>query len=293
MMPRTPALMSGGLSATMVLAMALVMALGWPAPAWAHKPSDSHLLLQTAPEQPQETGEAQVQVRVQWDLALRDLDDELGLDADGDGQLTWGELRRRWPELVAWAPTQLQARSALGACQHTPANTASPTAPTLNERSDGRYASLSWTLACPARAGQPLGSLTVDYRFMARSDASHRGLVRLQDSGRQQFVAMGPNRPQHRFEGLQAMPPAHLQQAAAQPESPDPTNQANHANQALKSATPHTPEAVPTATQDTPWQQVSRMVVEGVHHIAGGLDHILFLLTLLVVAVWRRTPGGA
>jgi hypothetical protein len=29
-------------------------------------------------------------------------------------------------------------------------------------------------------------------------------------------------------------------------------------------------------------------VIEGMHHIAVGLDHVLFLVTLLLVAVWRR-----
>ena len=34
-------------------------------------------------------------VRVEVEMPLRDLDDVLGLDADNDGLLTWGELRRR------------------------------------------------------------------------------------------------------------------------------------------------------------------------------------------------------
>jgi hypothetical protein len=33
-------------------------------------------------------------------------------------------------------------------------------------------------------------------------------------------------------------------------------------------------------------------VAEGMRHIAGGLDHVLFLVTLLMVAVWRRTDAG-
>ena len=33
-------------------------------------------------------------------------------------------------------------------------------------------------------------------------------------------------------------------------------------------------------------------VAEGMHHIAIGLDHILFLVTLLMVTVWRREGGG-
>jgi hypothetical protein len=31
-----------------------------------------------------------------WDIALRDLDFALGLDADGDGEITWGECAPPW-----------------------------------------------------------------------------------------------------------------------------------------------------------------------------------------------------
>lgn len=41
-------------------------------------------------------------VRGQLELALRDLDDALGLDANDDGELTWGELRHRQGDLTAW-----------------------------------------------------------------------------------------------------------------------------------------------------------------------------------------------
>ena len=42
------------------------------------------------------------------EVALRDLDDALGLDANDDGELTWGELRQRETDLAAWLrPGQL------------------------------------------------------------------------------------------------------------------------------------------------------------------------------------------
>src|SRR5262249_32464956 len=37
----------------------------------------------------------------QLELAVRDLDLAYGLDADGDGNVTWGELRKREPELAS------------------------------------------------------------------------------------------------------------------------------------------------------------------------------------------------
>ena len=63
------------------VAAALVAA--YCVPAQAHKPSDSYLTL---------TARA-THIDVHWDVALRDLNNELGLDANDDGLLTWGEVR--------------------------------------------------------------------------------------------------------------------------------------------------------------------------------------------------------
>ena len=59
--------------------------------AWAHKASDSYLVVTAQ-------GAA---VAVQWDIAVRDIDFALGLDSDGNGEITWGELRTRKVDLSA------------------------------------------------------------------------------------------------------------------------------------------------------------------------------------------------
>ncbi len=56
--------------------------------AWAHKPSDSYLRLAA----PEPNGEG-LRMALRWDLALRDLDQTLPLDADGDRAIIWSELR--------------------------------------------------------------------------------------------------------------------------------------------------------------------------------------------------------
>jgi hypothetical protein len=53
--------------------------------ALAHKSSDSYLTVQAQGDQ----------VNVQWDIALRDIQFAIGLDANGDDQITWGELRQK------------------------------------------------------------------------------------------------------------------------------------------------------------------------------------------------------
>jgi hypothetical protein len=64
----------------------------WPAIAEAHKPSDSYLALSVQG----------TIVQGQWDIALRDLDFAIGLDADGDGEITWGEVKAKHLPPMRW-----------------------------------------------------------------------------------------------------------------------------------------------------------------------------------------------
>ena len=65
----------------------------WHCAAQADKFSDSYLLLKT-------TG---THVEGQWDIALRDLDLAVGLDQDGNGAITWDEVRARQSAIAAYA----------------------------------------------------------------------------------------------------------------------------------------------------------------------------------------------
>jgi len=60
------------------LLLSLVLGL-WAACAQAHKPSDSYLSLKVEGDS----------VQGRWDIALRDLDYAIGLDANDDGAITW------------------------------------------------------------------------------------------------------------------------------------------------------------------------------------------------------------
>jgi hypothetical protein len=72
----------------------------WVAPAHAHKPSDSYLALSVQGEH----------VSGQWDIALRDLDFAIGLDAAGTGEITWGEVKARHKEIAPFALPRLGIR---------------------------------------------------------------------------------------------------------------------------------------------------------------------------------------
>ena len=83
---------------TLLLLVALVLSGG----AAAHKPSDAYLTVER-------DGAA---LSGQWDIALRDLDNAIGLDANGDGDITWRELKSRHAQIAAYALQRL--RIALG-----------------------------------------------------------------------------------------------------------------------------------------------------------------------------------
>lgn len=149
-------------STRLVLAALAAVAALWlgPAPARAHAPSNARLSLQAEG--------ATVQQR--WDIALRDLDRVLPLDADDDGAITWGELRAAWPRIAALADAGLQLAAPAGACRPGPLD-----APRIDTHADGTYAVLERRWQCPADAGT--AGLTLSYRLFAGSDASHRGLL--------------------------------------------------------------------------------------------------------------------
>ena len=134
--------------------------LGLQTAAWAHKPSDSYLTLRAA------SGSTEVSVR--WDIALRDLDYVLNLDRNGDGEITWGEVRLRSDDITRLATSRLQLTSAGQACALA---TAAPLM--LDKHSDGTYAVLSLKAPCASLTG----ALKVNYSLLFDVDPTHRGLV--------------------------------------------------------------------------------------------------------------------
>ena len=79
-------------------AVILLFALLLPCAAAAHKASDGYLTV--------EHRGSSLDVRV--DLALRDLENAIGLDADGDGAITWGEVKTQHAAIAAYASSRLK-----------------------------------------------------------------------------------------------------------------------------------------------------------------------------------------
>jgi uncharacterized membrane protein YqjE len=197
--------------------------------ALAHKPSDAYLSLRV--------DGATIEQRL--DIALRDLDRDLLLDADDNGQLSWGEVRGRWAEIEGLAAAGVRVAVGGQICR-----VASRAEPQLDEHSDGRYVVLTKRLVCDG----PVRALSVDYSLFQRSDPTHRGIVRMVAGTSTQPAVLTPG------------------------------------NQAWVFATQLDPRATPPSFLG--------FVAEGVHHILSGIDHILFLLALLLPSVLVRGPNG-
>lgn len=154
-------------------ALFVLLVLALPAVAAAHKPSDSYLTLRLDGE-PAEG---------RWDIALRDLEHALGLDADHDGAITWGELRARHEAIAAYALGRLEVTRGAAACA------ARPLEQLVDRHSDGAYTVLRFALDCPEDAGP----WSVGYRLFFDLDPTHRGLLRIADTGA--GAVLSPERP--------------------------------------------------------------------------------------------------
>lgn len=145
--------------------MAGALALAALGPAWAHKPSDSYLSLRATPD---------ARVEARWDIALRDLDLLLQLDRDGNGDLTWGEVRARAADIAALGRATLVLRAGAQACAWDEALPLQ-----LDRHSDGTYAVLRMQARCPAMGA----NLEMAYSLLFDVDPTHRGLVQWSPPG--------------------------------------------------------------------------------------------------------------
>jgi len=143
-----------------MLALLLVV---WSAAAAAHNASTSYLQLRLQGSE----------VAGRWDIALRDLDYALGLDANGDALLTWGEIRQQQARIADYAVRRLGLRADLDDCQ------LSVEGMQIVDHGDARYASLVLAGSCPH---EPV-SLSLSYQLLFDLDAWHRGLLNLDFRG--------------------------------------------------------------------------------------------------------------
>jgi HupE / UreJ protein len=195
-------------------------------PAQAHKPSDSYLTLSVSG----------AHVAGRWDIALRDLDHAIGVDQDGDGTVTWGELRAARDPVASFALGHLTLSADGAPCP------ASFDGLRVASHSDGSYAVLDFQAACPAEPHE----LTVDYELLFDLDPQHHGILRLDDGAGTRTAIFTAHARRQTFE---RSTPARL-------------------------------------------HQLGSAIALGVSHIFSGIDHLLFLIALLLPSVLVRSKTG-
>ena len=125
--------------------------------ALAHEPSRSLVTLDV-------TGET---LSGRWDISLRDLEDAVGLDADGDSAVSWGEVVARRDDIVAYAVPRLDVMGDAVAC------TLAADLAGVDEHGGATFAVLHLSGSC---ASQPR-ELRLDYGLLFEIDRAHRGIV--------------------------------------------------------------------------------------------------------------------
>ena len=170
---------AGGLRACVRLGVACVAA-ALACTAQAHKPSDSYLSLAVDDNA----------ISGRWDIALRDLDFAIGLDANGDANITWGEVRAKHAEIAAYAVARLALRADGADCQIAAGEQA------IDRHTDGAYTVLTLRATCP-RAPAQLG---LTYTLFADIDPQHRGLLNLSARGLTRTAIFGPQAPTQQFD---------------------------------------------------------------------------------------------
>jgi hypothetical protein len=157
----------------------VVLALAASA-AFAHKPSDSYLAVSVEG----------TELSGQWDIALRDLDFAIGIDDNGDGDITWGEVKAHHADIAAYALARLKLRSGGADCP------VRATEFLVDDHSDGAYSVMRFEGACPAE----VETIEISYSLFADLDPQHKGLLRLEHGSGTRTGIFSPERATQSFE---------------------------------------------------------------------------------------------
>jgi len=147
--------------------------------AFAHKPSDSYLTLDVAG----------TSVSGQWDIALRDLDFALGLDANQDGEITWGEVKAKQAAIESYALTRLAVAQGSSPCPSQVRERL------IDRHSDGAYIVLRFDAQCATSASE----LRVTYGLFFDLDPQHKGLLQIQSAAGNRAGVFSAERPTQSF----------------------------------------------------------------------------------------------
>lgn len=175
----------------------------------------------------------------EWQVRLYDLEQAIGVDANGDGELLWGELQARTATVNQYLNEHLHMTRG-----GTPCSLSIDTAWQITEHFNEGY------LALPVRAQCALaGELELHYSAFFKEDSEHKLLLAIASPS---AATAGDTFSNSRIISTdQRSISVNLKQASL-------------------------------------WLTLKEFIVQGVIHIWKGLDHILFLLSLLLTCVLTR-----
>lgn len=233
--------------------------------AFAHKGSDAYLdVRQSADTAAPSAGTAAGAVsqdasaqdfRFVLSVALRDLDQVVAVDADGDARITWGELKRATPQLIALLDQTVRLElGASGDMSTAPSGSvtgASERACTLRwqadgleRRSDGSYFRAAATARCV-----PADVLNLRYTLFSAQDANHRVLIAGRIANSDLLMTASPQQAQ----AVTLLAARRVNGAAT----------------------------IDTARAGR-WATLQGYFLLGMHHLLQGYDHLAFLLALVL-----------
>ncbi len=204
---------------------ALLSMLAFAGSAYSHVASNSFISVRVAGKD----------ITGSLELAVRDAELAVGVDANGDGQVTWGELRSRTPQIIRYLKDHVAFIAQNDACELDFQSIQ------VNDRVDGNYVWLPFTAHCPGR----ISDLIIHYTVMEDIDPSHRGLI--------------------------SLTAGHVTQTGV-----------------LGGKSVHAAFSLFAPSQ---WRAFVEYFRAGIWHILSGIDHLLFLLSLLLPAVLLRKHG--
>jgi hypothetical protein len=229
--------------------LATASLLGPASEAEAHFTSTSYLSVDSS--QPTRNSH---DVRITWDISAADLHWSLGLDADGNGAITWQEIQSRRDDIAALASEHLRIAQSGQACDAQLADIL------LTEHAAEPHLSLEFRAHC---AGAGANSSTNAHANPNPNPGANPGALSLSAT-----LFFDTNPTQRTL--VSAVTPAGEFTSILSPDSPDWTE-------------PPAPSLLKT---------FATFAAQGVWHVWIGYDHLAFLLLLLLPGVLRAAGAG-
>jgi hypothetical protein len=155
----------------------VLLALIAPLAAHAHATSTSYLTADATSRD----GE----VALTWDVAVADVHWALGLDANGDGRITWREVESRRDDIASLASSHLALQRGAQRCSPTLADLL------LTEHASEPHLSLGFRAKCAAGTG----ALTLSATLFFDKDATQRTLIDIATRAGQFTSILSPSSP--------------------------------------------------------------------------------------------------